>query len=158
MSQLTTPCATPDLSLDDLSPRTINDCWDESIGLPWRSETAPTSRIPTAMGVRRPSTSRPSGSAPPRVASPIDQLLSRRSSMSSDQPLYQSYCLGLDKVGLEEGEEDYFYDSDFWESDDEEDIYGIPDRTQSAPAVRFGGKINIGSRPKTCFPVIDCGT
>ena len=156
VSQLTTPCATPDLSLDDLSPRTINGPWEESIGLPWRSETAPTSRIQTAMGVRRPPTGRPHGSAPPRVASPTDQVFTRRSSVSSDQPLYQSYCLGLDKVGLEEVYENY--DSDFWDSDEEDDIYGVRDRTQSAPSIKSEGKVNVGSRAKTCFPGINCVT
>merc|ERR1712042_79515 len=43
ISELTTPCATPFLSPDDLSPRTLHELWDESLGLPWRSETAPTS-------------------------------------------------------------------------------------------------------------------
>jgi hypothetical protein len=47
ISQLTTLCATPDLSVP---------------GLPMdhgRSDTAPTSRIQTAMGVRRPPTGHP---------------------------------------------------------------------------------------------------
>ena len=141
------------MSLDDLSPRTINALWDESVGLPWRSETAPAS----ATGLRRPQTGRPHGSAPPRVASPPDSIFTRRSSASSDQPLYQSYCLGLDKVGLEEVDEDYSNESDFWDSDDEDDdIYGVPDRTQSAPGNQQPQKrVKVGSRAKTCFPVIN---
>jgi hypothetical protein len=83
-------------------------------------------------------------SAPPRVASPTDQIFTRRSSVSSDQPLYESYCLGLDKVGLEEVYENY--DSDFWDSDKEDDVYGVPNRTQSTPSIKSEGKINVGNR------------
>lgn len=160
ISELTTPCATPFLSPDDLSPRTLHELWDESLGLPWRSETAPTSRTQTAACRRRPATGRPHGSAPPRVASPIELSYTRRSSISSDQPLYQSYYLGLDKVGLEEEDEEFVYDSDGWDSDyddDDDDIYGVPDRTQSAPPNQYlRVKVNGRNRAKTCFPVINC--
>ena len=157
ISELTTPCATPFLSPDDLSPRTLHELWDETLGLPWRSETAPTSRTQTALGRRRPATGRHLGSAPPRVASPTDLAYTRRSSTCSEEPLYQSYYLGLDKVGLEEDDEDFEYDSDGWDSDeDDDDIFEVPDRTQSAPSGQYlKAKRNHGSRAKTCFPVIN---
>ena len=109
----------------------------------------------TSRGVRRPSTGRPHGSAPPRVINPVDQISSRRSSVSSDQPLYMSYCLGLDKIGLEEEDEGYSYDSDLFDSDEEGDIYGVPDRTQSAPLCKSKTKIRIVDRAKTCFPALN---
>ena len=120
ISQLTTPCATPFLSLDNLSPRTLSDTvWNDEDGLPWMSL----------------------GSA------------------VSDRPLYESYYLGLDKIGLDNEENNYWnhlsnnIDMDVADSEsDSIDTRDVPERSQSAPLSRTKRLRNF--RPKSCFPLL----
>ena len=76
------------------------------------------------------------------LLSPI-RSYSAATGSSEDRPLYQSYCLGLDRVGLEEEEA--------WQlSDQAEEL----DRSQSAPTVRRPGSQHKYTRPKSCLPLL----
>ena len=80
------------------------------------------------------------------LLSPI-RSYSAATGSSEDRPLYQSYCLGLDRVGLEEEEA--------WQlSDQAEEEGGELDRSQSAPTVRRPGSQHKYTRPKSCLPLL----
>ena len=80
------------------------------------------------------------------LLSPI-RSYSAATGSSEDRPLYQSYCLGLDRVGLEEEEA--------WQlSDQAEEEGGELDRSQSAPTVRRPGTQHKYTRPKSCLPLL----
>ena len=75
------------------------------------------------------------------------------SSLWSAPPLYDSYCLGLDRAGL--GEESSDSEDWEWEEEREEDEEWA-DRACSAPPSRSRkhGQSRRTRRPKSCFPVI----
>ena len=78
----------------------------------------------------------------------------------SDRPLYESYYLGLDKIGLDNDEnidwnrlsnniDNELSDS---ESDSSIDAGDVPERTQSAPMTKTRRFKKF--RPKSCLPII----
>ena len=74
-------------------------------------------------------------------------------SSAGDVPLYKSYFLGLDKIGLDS-------DGDSWRdnlsdiSNDSNDIENF-DRIKSAPMIRATQKWKEDERPKSCFPILN---
>ena len=82
----------------------------------------------------------------------------RSESVASDEPLYKSYFMGLDKVGLDNDDTDLHdnWDND-WDLEDSEsdNVFAVPERTQSAPSPKREWK-KRHNRPKTCFPLL-CG-
>lgn len=76
----------------------------------------------------------------------------RVESAVSDRPLYKSYFMGLDKVGLDNEATDIYDWDNGWDSESD-DVFSVPDRSQSAPSpVREWKKRR--SRPKTCSPLL----
>ena len=74
----------------------------------------------------------------------------RIESAVSDRPLYKSYFMGLDKVGLDnEGADIEDWGDNGWDSDSD-DVFAVPDRTQSAPSPVREWKKRQLLRPKTC--------
>ena len=136
-SQLTTPCATPYLSVDSLSPRTMSSGWED--GLAWSALSAITQHRSISW--------LPSDTE--RDCSCCSRSLSIAS--ESDQPpLYKSYFFGLDQVGLESDEDS----GDSMDSGDS-DIYHVPERTKSAPLPKISDKMSsrktLSLRHKSCF-------
>ena len=110
LSNLTTPCATPLLSPSSPSPRSLLADWD------WeKASTADTSFNLRDTGG-----------------------FESRTSSASQAPLYLSYCLGLDMVGLEE----------VWDTSEEEEEAEEPWlRCHSAPAPQQTRRRPVRRRP-----------
>ena len=79
----------------------------------------------------------------------------RIESAVSDRPLYKSYFMGLDKVGLDNDDIDWDNGWDTGDSDSD-DVFAVPDRSQSAPSPVREWKKRRLSRPKTCSPLLGC--
>ena len=78
----------------------------------------------------------------------------RIESAVSDRPLYKSYFMGLDKVGLDNDDNDD-WDNGWGSGDsDSDDVFALPDRSQSAPSLVREWKKRRLSRPKTCSPLV----
>ena len=78
-------------------------------------------------------------------------IFCRTESAVSDRPLYKSYFMGLDKVGLDD--EETSWDNGWDTEDSDSDALSVPDRTQSAPhPVRERMKRQL--RPKSCSPML----
>jgi hypothetical protein len=124
LSQLTTPRATPLLSPDSLSPR---------------SSAAPPS-------VPRSSWGSDWGSGWCSSSTPGPAALRQPGSQAGREPRYLSYCLGLDRLGLGEGDEVV----EAWDSssDSSEEGLGSP-RARSAPPPRARPRRWVGARPRT---------
>ena len=73
----------------------------------------------------------------------------RMESAVSDRPLYKSYFMGLDKIGLDNEGADIDDWDNGWDSDSD-DVFEVPDRTQSAPSPVREWKKRRLLRPKTC--------
>ena len=73
-------------------------------------------------------------------------------------PLYKSYFLGLNKIGLENEEDEVSWTNGYSNMTDKEDYCSSEcsdslERTKSAP-VRPVHKIKLSERPSSCFPIL----
>ena len=150
LSQLTTPRATPLLSpepgslwsVDNYPPGSQSDpSW--SPGPTWPSSTAPTSRLATP----GPGAHRRHGRS--SALHGAEEGLESRGSSASQQPLYLSYYLGLDRLGMEEEEGG-------WGSSEEDEDKGQEwERSRSAPVRSFAiHQLQRVERPQTAGLVV----